>query len=39
MRSDRSRQRPASIWPAARDRVAAMMKQMRIGDVADFRRI
>jgi 1-pyrroline-5-carboxylate dehydrogenase len=28
---------PASIWPAVRDRVVAMMKQMRMGDVADFR--
>jgi 1-pyrroline-5-carboxylate dehydrogenase len=28
---------PASIWPGVRDRVVAMMKQMRLGDVADFR--
>ncbi|MFP5355841.1 MAG: aldehyde dehydrogenase family protein, partial [Gemmatimonadota bacterium] len=28
---------PASIWPAVRDRVVATMKQMRVGDVADFR--
>src|SRR4029079_13748053 len=27
---------PSSIWPAVRDRVVAMMTQMRVGDVADF---
>jgi len=28
---------PASIWPAVRDRVAAMVGEMKVGDVADFR--
>jgi 1-pyrroline-5-carboxylate dehydrogenase len=28
---------PASIWPDVRDRVVAMMRQMRVGDPADFR--
>ena len=28
---------PASLWADVRDRVVAMMRQMRIGDVADFR--
>jgi 1-pyrroline-5-carboxylate dehydrogenase len=27
---------PVSLWPDVRDRVVAMMKQMRIGDVVDF---
>ena len=28
---------PKSMWPDVRDRVVAMMREMRIGDVADFR--
>jgi 1-pyrroline-5-carboxylate dehydrogenase len=28
---------PASIWPAVRDRVVAMIADIRMGDVADFR--
>ena len=28
---------PQSLWPEVRDRVIAMMKQMRVGDVRDFR--
>ncbi|MEQ1871554.1 MAG: aldehyde dehydrogenase family protein, partial [Vicinamibacterales bacterium] len=28
---------PASLWPEVRDRVVAMMRAMRMGDVADFR--
>ena len=28
---------PSSLWPGVRDRVVAMMRQMRVGDVADFR--
>ena len=28
---------PASIWPAVRDRVVAMMGEIRMGDVRDFR--
>ncbi len=28
---------PASIWPAVRDRVVAMIGDIRMGDVADFR--
>jgi 1-pyrroline-5-carboxylate dehydrogenase len=28
---------PQSLWPAVRDRVTAMMREMRMGDVADFR--
>jgi 1-pyrroline-5-carboxylate dehydrogenase len=28
---------PSSLWTDVRDRVVAMMRQMRIGDVADFR--
>ncbi len=28
---------PASLWPDLRDRVVAMMQEMRVGDVADFR--
>jgi 1-pyrroline-5-carboxylate dehydrogenase len=28
---------PRSLWPDVRDRVVAMMREMRIGDVADFR--
>jgi 1-pyrroline-5-carboxylate dehydrogenase len=28
---------PASLWPDVRDRVVAMMREMRVGDVADFR--
>jgi len=27
----------ASIWPEVRDRVVAMMREIRVGDVADFR--
>ena len=40
---DRSARRPAasyvpqSLWPEVRDRVVAMMREMTIGDVADFR--
>jgi 1-pyrroline-5-carboxylate dehydrogenase len=28
---------PASLWPEVRDRVVAMMRDMRVGDVRDFR--
>ena len=28
---------PASLWPAVRDRVVAMIADLRMGDVADFR--
>ncbi len=28
---------PQSLWPTVRDRVVAMMREMRVGDVADFR--
>ena len=28
---------PASLWPDVRDRVVAMMREMQMGDVADFR--
>lgn len=28
---------PASMWPAVRDRVQAMLAEIRMGDVADFR--
>ncbi len=28
---------PRSLWPEVRDRVVAMMRDMRMGDVADFR--
>jgi 1-pyrroline-5-carboxylate dehydrogenase len=28
---------PKSLWPDVRDRVVAMMRDMRMGDVADFR--
>jgi 1-pyrroline-5-carboxylate dehydrogenase len=28
---------PRSLWPEVRDRVVAMMREMRMGDVADFR--
>lgn len=28
---------PRSLWPEVRDRVIAMMKEMRVGDPADFR--
>jgi 1-pyrroline-5-carboxylate dehydrogenase len=28
---------PASLWPDVRDRVVAMMRDMRMGDVQDFR--
>ena len=28
---------PDSLWPAVRDRVVAMMEDIRMGDVADFR--
>jgi 1-pyrroline-5-carboxylate dehydrogenase len=28
---------PKSIWPEVRDRVVAMMRDMRVGDVRDFR--
>lgn len=28
---------PASLWPAVRDRMAAMVKGIKVGDVADFR--
>jgi 1-pyrroline-5-carboxylate dehydrogenase len=28
---------PQSLWPDVRDRVIAMMREMRMGDVADFR--
>ncbi len=28
---------PQSLWPEVRDRVAAMMRDMKMGDVADFR--
>ena len=28
---------PRSIWPEVRDRVVAMMREMKMGDVADFR--
>ena len=28
---------PSSLWPGVRDRVVAIMRQMRVGDVADFR--
>ena len=28
---------PASLWPDVRDRVVAMMREMRVGDVSDFR--
>ena len=40
---DRSARRPAasyvpqSLWPEVRDRVVAMMREMTVGDVADFR--
>jgi 1-pyrroline-5-carboxylate dehydrogenase len=28
---------PQSLWPEVRDRVVAMMREMKMGDVADFR--
>ena len=28
---------PKSIWPEVRDRVVAMIKEIKVGDVADFR--
>ena len=28
---------PGSLWPAVRDRVVAMIQDIRVGDVADFR--
>jgi 1-pyrroline-5-carboxylate dehydrogenase len=28
---------PRSLWPEVRDRVVAMMREMKMGDVADFR--
>jgi 1-pyrroline-5-carboxylate dehydrogenase len=28
---------PASLWPDVRDRIVAMMREMRMGDVRDFR--
>jgi 1-pyrroline-5-carboxylate dehydrogenase len=28
---------PASLWPEVRDRVVAMLKEIKVGDVADFR--
>ena len=28
---------PQSLWPDVKDRVVAMMREMRVGDVADFR--
>jgi 1-pyrroline-5-carboxylate dehydrogenase len=28
---------PQSLWPEVKDRVVAMMREMRMGDVADFR--
>jgi len=28
---------PRSLWPEVRDRVVAMMREMRVGDVSDFR--
>jgi len=28
---------PASLWPEVRDRTVAIMREMRVGDVADFR--
>ena len=28
---------PKSLWPEVRDRVVAMMREMKMGDVADFR--
>jgi 1-pyrroline-5-carboxylate dehydrogenase len=28
---------PQSLWPEVKDRVVAMMREMRVGDVADFR--
>ena len=28
---------PTSLWPSVRDRVVGMMRQMPVGDVADFR--
>jgi len=28
---------PASLWPAVRDRIVAMLKEIRMGDPADFR--
>jgi len=28
---------PQSLWPEVRDRVAGMMRDMKVGDVADFR--
>jgi 1-pyrroline-5-carboxylate dehydrogenase len=28
---------PESLWPEVRDRVVAMMREMKVGDVADFR--
>ena len=28
---------PASMWPDVKDRVVAMMREMRVGDIADFR--
>jgi 1-pyrroline-5-carboxylate dehydrogenase len=28
---------PKSLWPEVRDRVVAMMREIRVGDVADFR--
>jgi 1-pyrroline-5-carboxylate dehydrogenase len=28
---------PQSLWPEVRDRVVAMMREMKVGDVADFR--
>jgi 1-pyrroline-5-carboxylate dehydrogenase len=28
---------PKSLWPEVRDRVVAMMRDMKVGDVADFR--
>jgi 1-pyrroline-5-carboxylate dehydrogenase len=28
---------PTSMWPDVKDRVVAMMREMRVGDIADFR--
>ena len=28
---------PAGLWPAVRDRMVAMLKEIKLGDVADFR--
>ena len=28
---------PASLWPAVRDRMTAMVKEIKVGDVSDFR--